>query len=287
MTIADWLAAAEAALAAADGWRQPGLIDESPRLEAQWLLRSLLGFSAAQIIARPEQVLSASQLAAVNAGLTRRCDGEPLAYVTGQAEFWSLPLRVTPATLIPRADTETLVEVVLTLFAKDERVLQVVDLGCGSGAIALALKHERRHWQLTAVDTSIEALNVAAENAANLKLPLRCMHSDWFSALGNQRFDVIVSNPPYLAVDDVHLATLSYEPRSALVADEDGLADYRRIVSLAPQYLNANGWLLFEHGVDQANAVRELCQQAGLINVQSWLDLAGQWRVSGGQQGVN
>lgn len=287
MTIADWLAAAEAALAAAEGWRQPGLIDENPRREAQWLLRSLVGLSAAQILSRPEQLLSASQLAGLNAGLLRRCNGEPLAYVTGQAEFWSLPLRVTPATLIPRADTETLVEVVLTLFAKDERVLQAVDLGCGSGAIALALKHERRHWQLTAVDASAEALSIAAENAANLKLPLRCIQSDWFSALGNQRFDVIVSNPPYLAADDVHLSTLSFEPRTALVAKANGLADYQRIVSQAPQFLNEKGWLLFEHGANQADAVRELCQQAGLINVQSWPDLAGQWRVSGGQQGVN
>lgn len=287
MMIEGWLDAAEAALAAADGWRQPGLIDESPRREAQWLLRSLVGLSAAQILSRPEQLLSTSQLAALNAGLVRRCNGEPLAYVTGQAEFWSLPLRVTPATLIPRADTETLVEVVLTLFAKDERVLQAVDLGCGSGAIALALKHERRHWQLTAVDASAEALSIASENAANLKLPLRCIQSDWFSALGNQRFDVIVSNPPYLAADDVHLSTLSFEPRTALVAKANGLADYQRIVSQAPQYLNEKGWLLFEHGANQADAVRELCQQAGLINVQSWPDLAGQWRVSGGQQGVN
>lgn len=287
MTIADWLAAAEAALAAAEGWRQPGLIDENPRREAQWLLRSLVGLSAAQILSRPEQLLSTSQLAVLNTGLVRRCNGEPLAYVTGQAEFWSLPLRVTPATLIPRADTETLVEVVLTLFANDERVLQAVDLGCGSGAIALALKHERRHWQLTAVDASAEALSIAAENAANLKLPLRCVQSDWFSALANQRFDVIVSNPPYLAADDVHLPTLRFEPHTALVAEANGLADYQRIVSQAPQYLNEKGWLLFEHGANQADAVRELCQQAGLINVQSWPDLAGQWRVSGGQQGVN
>lgn len=287
MMIADWLAAAEAALAAADGWRQPGLIDESPRREAQWLLRSLLGLSAAQILSRPEQLLLTNQLAVLNAGLVRRCHGEPLAYVTGQAEFWSLPLRVTPATLIPRADTETLVEVVLTLFANDGRVLQVVDLGCGSGAIALALKHERQHWQLTAVDASAEALSIAAENATNLKLPLRCVHSDWFSALANQRFDVIVSNPPYLAADDAHLPTLRFEPHTALVAEANGLADYQRIVSQAPQYLNEKGWLLFEHGANQADAVRELCQQAGLINVQSWPDLAGQWRVSGGQQGVN
>ena len=175
----------------------------------------------------------------------------------------------------------------LTLFANDERVLQAVDLGCGSGAIALALKHERRHWQLTAVDASAEALSIAAENAANLKLPLRCVQSDWFSALADQRFDVIVSNPPYLAADDVHLPTLRFEPHTALVAEANGLADYQRIVSQAPQYLNEKGWLLFEHGANQADAVRELCLQAGLINVQSWPDLAGQWRVSGGQQGVN
>ncbi|MDP1541396.1 MAG: peptide chain release factor N(5)-glutamine methyltransferase [Moraxellaceae bacterium] len=286
MTITDWLAAAEAALAASNAWRQPGLTDESPRREAQWLLRSLLGLTSAQILSRSEQVLSGSQLTELNAGLKRRCDGEPLAYIVGQAEFWSLPLRVTPATLIPRADTETLVEVALALFPDRERELQVVDLGCGSGAIALALKHERPHWQVTAVDACADALGVAIDNAQQLKLPLRCLQSNWLSALANERFDLIVSNPPYLAADDMHLPTLSYEPRTALVADMNGLGDYRRIISQAQAHLNEQGWLLLEHGAEQADAVRSLCQQAGLSNVQSWSDLSGQWRVSGGQHGV-
>jgi release factor glutamine methyltransferase len=286
MTIADWLAAAEAALAAADGWRQPGLIDESPRREAQWLLRSLLGLTSAQILSRADQALSASQLAELTDGLKRRCDGEPLAYIVGHAEFWSLPLRVTPATLIPRADTETLVEVALALFPDREGELQVVDLGCGSGAIALALKHERPHWLVTAVDASAEALIVAAENAQHLKLPLRCLQSNWLSAFGHERFDLIVSNPPYLAADDMHLPTLKYEPPTALVADKNGLGDYQRIISQARAHLNEQGWLLFEHGAEQADAVLALCQQAGLCNVQSWPDLSGQWRVSGGQHGV-
>ncbi len=286
MMLADWLLTAEAALGVASAWRQPGLNDESPRREAEWLLRAVLGLSSAQILARPERQLSDRQLSRLADCLQRRCAGEPLAYLVEQAEFWSLPLRVTPATLIPRADTETLVEVVLALHPDSQQIRRVVDLGCGSGAIALALKSERPQWQVTGVDMSSQALAVAQENGQRLALPVCWLQSDWLAALSDETFDLMVSNPPYLPADDLHLPTLGYEPRTALVADSNGLADFQRIIEQAAGHLSEGGWLLFEHGAAQADVVRALCQQAGFINVQSWPDLSGQWRVSGGQRGV-
>lgn len=281
MTRAQWVALATARLASAPDWRQRD-VDDDPRAEAVWLLCAGLGVSRAQWLTWPEAVLTADEAARLDDWLAQRARGRPLARLTGEAEFWSLLLRVSAATLLPRADTETLVAAALRQVPADMAPCRVVDLGTGSGAVALALKAERPQWQLTGVDVCPEALAVAADNGRRLGLPVRWQRSDWLAALAAERFELIVSNPPYLAPDDPHLPALWHEPRQALVADEQGLADYRRIVAQAWPRLVPGGWLLFEHGASQAAAVRALLQQAGFGSVRSWRDLAGQERVSGG-----
>jgi release factor glutamine methyltransferase len=215
--------------------------------------------------------------------LAQRSQGAPVAYLLGTRDFWSLSLQVNPATLIPRADTELLVELCLTLDLGGRA--QVLDLGTGCGAIALALAKERPHWRVTAVEQSADALQVAIDNGRQLGLEqLEWLHGSWFAELPARRFDLIVSNPPYIADGDVHLAIgdLRYEPRSALVSGVDGLHDIRVIVTQAPDYLQAQGQLLLEHGFEQGEAVRELLVAAGFVGVASYRDLAGHERVSGG-----
>ncbi len=253
------------------------------RIEVQMLLQQALGVSRAYLMAHPEQVLDEAQQANYRALLQRRLAGEPLAYILGEREFFGLNFRVTPATLIPRPDTELLVELALQRLLQNARVL---DLGTGSGAIALSIAHSRPDAEVTAVDASPEALEVARDNARRLKLTnVRLLHSDWFSALGDERFDLVVSNPPYIADADAHLARgdLRFEPRSALASGCDGLDDIRRIMADAKSHLNAGGWLLFEHGYDQAARVRELLAASGYTEVFSARDLAGIERVSGGR----
>jgi len=282
VTIAQWLQAAEAQLAAQPRWRIPGVDEQSPRREAQWLLAAVLAQSLAWLLTWPERELSHEQQHRADAWLARRLLGEPLALLRGEQEFWSLNLRVTADTLVPRADTERLVEVALSCLPADATP-RVLDLGTGSGAIALALARALPLAQITAVDRSRPALAVAQGNGERLGLPVHWLHSDWFSALAGEQFQVIVSNPPYLADDDPHLAHVSHEPLSALVAAEQGMADLLHLVREAPRYLRDNGWLLLEHGATQAEAVREALFRCGFAAVQTWQDLSGLDRVSGGQ----
>ncbi len=256
----------------------------TPRLDAELLLAQALGKSRGYLHTWPERELEASQLECYQAALARRRTGEPVAYILGRQGFWSLDLDVASHTLIPRPDTELLVETALALLPAAP--LQVLDLGTGTGAIALALACERPAWQVTGVDRVPEAVALAKGNGIRLQLAnARFAESCWFSALAGQRFQLIVSNPPYIAVADPHLSQgdVRFEPSSALVAGIDGLDDIRLIIEQAPEHLLAGGWLLLEHGFDQAEAVRELLVQRGFATVESRRDLGGHQRISLGQ----
>jgi release factor glutamine methyltransferase len=211
----------------------------------------------------------------------RRTGGEPLGYITGQQAFYGLELAVDARVLVPRPDTETLVDWTLAALA-DTPQARILDLGTGSGAIALALKHTRPDWQVHAVDASTEALAVAQANAQRLGLVVAFSQGSWLTQVQG-RFHAIVSNPPYIAAQDPHLAALTHEPLAALASGAQGLDDLRSIVLQAPVHLHSGGWLLLEHGYDQATAVRALLTAAGLAQVQSRRDLAGIERCSGGQ----
>lgn len=256
----------------------------SPRLDAEWLLAAALGKPASYLRTWPEREVPAEVAARFAADLARRRAGEPVAYILGRQGFWSLDLEVAPATLIPRPDTELLVETALALLpARDAAVL---DLGTGTGAIALALAAERPAWRLTGVDRVAEAVELAERNRRRLGLGNAAfLQSDWFSALDGRRFELIASNPPYIAADDPHLVLgdLRFEPASALVAGADGLDDIRRIVAAAPDHLAAGGWLLLEHGFEQAAAVRALLAAGGFVEVHSRRDLGGHERISLGR----
>jgi len=258
------------------------LSSQDARSETQTLLQHALNVNRAYLLAHPEQELDAAQTAAYRALLQRRLAGEPIAYILGEREFFGLKFKVSLATLIPRPETELLVYLALRHLPQGGRVL---DLGSGSGAIALSIVHARPDAEVTVVDASIEALAVARENARRLNIVnTRFVQSDWFARLAGERFDLIVSNPPYIADGDAHLAQgdLRYEPRSALASGADGLDDLRRIIGGANAHLTTGGWLLLEHGYDQAAAVRDLLLSAGLDGVFSAKDLAGIERVSGG-----
>jgi len=258
------------------------LSSQDARSETQTLLQHALNVNRAYLLAHPEQELDAAQTAAYRALLQRRLAGEPIAYILGEREFFGLKFKVSLATLIPRPETELLVYLALRHLPQGGRVL---DLGSGSGAIALSIVHARPDAEVTVVDASIEALAVARENARRLNIVnTRFVQSDWFARLAGERFDLIVANPPYIADGDAHLAQgdLRYEPRSALASGADGLDDLRRIIGGANAHLTTGGWLLLEHGYDQAAAVRDLLLSAGLDGVFSATDLAGIERVSGG-----
>lgn len=256
-----------------------------PRLEAQVLLLHALGrapHDRAWLLAHGDDALDAAVQATFATNTQRRLNTEPVAYITGEKEFFGLTLHVDHRVLDPRADTETLVEWALSCLA-DTPSPEVVDLGTGSGAIALALKHSRPDAQVCAVDASADALAVASANAKRLALPVDFHHGSWLAPLNGRTFDAIVSNPPYVASDDAHLAALKHEPLSALASGVDGLDDIRTIVRQAAQHLKPNGWLLLEHGYDQAHAVQTLLGNQGFVNVQSRPDLAGILRCTGGQ----
>lgn len=256
----------------------------TPRLDAELLLADALGKPRSYLRTWPERELEAAQLALFQAHLQRRRQGEPVAYILGHQGFWSLDLEVAPHTLIPRPDTELLVETALALLPATPQ--QVLDLGTGSGAIALALASERPAWQVTGVDRIEQAVALAERNRQRLQLGnARFLHSHWFSALAGQRYGLILSNPPYIRTDDQHLGQgdVRFEPSSALVAGRDGLDDIRVIVQAAPAHLLPGGWLLLEHGFDQAEAVRACLAAAGFAEVHSRRDLGGHERISLGR----
>ncbi|SMC27109.1 release factor glutamine methyltransferase [Andreprevotia lacus DSM 23236] len=252
------------------------------RIDAQVLFSHVSGRNRAWLIAHGQDEADAAIAAAFDTLAARRRAGEPVAYLVGQREFFGRDFKVSPAVLIPRPDTELLVELAL---ARAGQGAQLVDLGTGSGCIPVTIKLERPDLQVSAVDISPTALVVATANAAVLGAEVRFRQSDWFAALAGQRFDVIVSNPPYIEQHDAHLAQgdLRFEPRNALTDEGDGLVHIRSIVAGAPAYLLPQGWLLFEHGYDQGEASRALLAAAGFAQVQTWADLAGLDRVSGGQ----
>ncbi|HHQ4762598.1 peptide chain release factor N(5)-glutamine methyltransferase [Aeromonas veronii] len=259
---------------------------ESPRADADVLLCHLLDCRRSYLMTWPERELDAAQQATLQRWLARRLNGEPIAHLVGEREFWSLPLKVSPATLIPRPDTEVLVEQALTRIPQGP--CAVLDLGTGTGAIALALKSERPEVDVWAVDRMADAAALARENSAALGLPIEVRDGSWFEPLGEPdrdntpRFAVIVSNPPYIDGADPHLeqGDVRFEPRSALVADDAGLADIRHIVDHAPAYLLPDGWLLLEHGWDQGEAVRQLLRDGGYREVATVRDYGDNDRVT-------
>lgn len=256
----------------------------SGRIEVQCLLQAALQVNRAWLLTHSEQILNLEQQAHYAALFERRLNGEPVAYILGEREFYGLNFKVTPATLIPRPDTELLVDLALQRIPQKDRC-RVLDLGTGSGAIALSIAHARPDAEVVAVDASTAALEVAQLNAQRLGLNnVRLLLSNWFTALNGECFDIIVSNPPYIAADDVHLSQgdVRFEPHNALASGAGGLEDIRLITEQARQHLNVNGWLLLEHGYDQAAQVRARLQQLGFTSVFSARDLAGIERVSGG-----
>jgi release factor glutamine methyltransferase len=247
------------------------------------LLAYVLDVPRARLSSHPELAVDAAAAEHYRRLLLRRAGGEPVAYLTGRREFWSLELTVTPAVLVPRPETELLVERALAL--APSAAARVADLGTGSGAVALALASERPAWQVIATDVSVEALAVARANAAALGLQRIDFRSgDWYAALPGESLDLIASNPPYVAADDAALLTLQHEPRRALTPGGDALASLRTLVRGAPQHLRPGGWLLLEHGLVQAAAVRAELVLAGFRHVRSHRDLAGHERITEGQR---
>jgi release factor glutamine methyltransferase len=254
------------------------------RLDAQLLLLQSLGRpqgDRAWLISHDGDALAPPTLSTFEQLCRRRMAGEPVAYLVGHKEFFGLDLLVDARVLVPRPDTEVLVEWALAVLS-DRSAPKVIDLGSGSGAIALAIKHVRPDAGVTAVDASEDALQVTRANAARLGIGIDCARGHWLGTV-SQRFDLIVSNPPYVAQDDPHLEALGHEPRMALASGRDGLDDIRQIVAQAPSHLEPGGWLLLEHGWDQAAAVRALLDEAGFAQVSSRRDLAGIERCSGGR----
>jgi release factor glutamine methyltransferase len=250
------------------------------RLDAQLLLAHLLGRPREWLLAHDDERLSADQAATVASMLTRRAAGEPLAYLVSEREFCGLALCVTPAVLIPRPETEGLVDWALALLAAAPSAT-LVELGTGSGAIALALKHAWPAATVSASDVSAPALAVAKANAARHSLAIEFALGDWWAPWAGRRFSQAVANPPYVAGDDPHLQALAHEPRSALTPEGDGLAALRRIVDGAPPHLLPGAWLLLEHGHDQAVAVQALLNQRGFGTPETRVDLAGLPRCTG------
>lgn len=264
------------------------------RLDAQLLLLHALGkhgTERAWLLAHNTDLLPDTAQQLLDAYLLRRRRGEPVAYIAGYKEFYGLDLQVDARVLVPRPDTETLVDWALEVLEVIEEIpvgtdpISVIDLGTGSGAIALALKHTRPQMQVSAVDSSADALAVAQANAQRLQLDIAFFQGCWLQGVQSvqQKFHAIVSNPPYIPAQDLHLAALTYEPWGALASGADGLDDIRTIIQQAPAHLHASGWLLLEHGYDQATAVRSLLAEADFAHVQSRRDLAGIERCSGGQ----
>ena len=258
---------------------------DSPRLEAELLLCHVLGNNRSFLYSHPEASLSGKKIAHYHRLLTRRRDGEPLAYITGVKEFWSLTFKVTKDVLIPRPETELVVELALDCYTARDAI-SVADLGTGCGAISCAIAHERPSWRIIATDRSEPALVLARYNAKTLDLQnIEFRHGHWLSPLKGRHFEIIVSNPPYVRENDPHLqqSELSHEPRNALVSRDDGLADIEQIVANAPYCLTDKGMLILEHGYNQGAKVRQILIERGFNDVQSRFDLAGVERATVGQ----
>jgi release factor glutamine methyltransferase len=271
------------------GQQQLAGSSESPRLDAEVLLGHILQVSRAHLYANPEREIAAVQVTEFEQLISDRHAGHPVAHLTGEREFWSLPFHVTPDVLSPRPETELLVEQALRHLPTDQP-RELLDLACGSGAIAVALATERPRCNVTATDNSSAALEIARENAAaNDCARIKFLHGIWFAPIGNQRFDVIVSNPPYVATGQPELTDpeLAYEPPQALYSGIDGLDDIRLIIQAAPNYLVPGGQLLLEHGFDQAGTVTDLMLKAGFTEICTHQDLAGIPRVTQGCLGDN
>ncbi|MTB46559.1 peptide chain release factor N(5)-glutamine methyltransferase [Providencia sp. wls1950] len=274
MRYSEWLQQAVVRLSASD----------SAKRDAQILLQHTTGRSRTYILAFDETELTPHEQQQLEALLARREQGEPIAYIVGEREFWSLPLYVSPATLIPRPDTECLVEQALARLPQDE--CRILDLGTGTGAIGLALASELPNSRVTGVDFNPDAVALAQRNQQRLAITnIQFSQSDWFTSLPNELFDMIVSNPPYIDESDIHLSQgdVRFEPSTALIADEDGFSDLAHIIATSKQYLKQQGWLLLEHGWQQGLTVRELFNENGYTNVETCLDYGGKERISLGQ----
>lgn len=257
---------------------------ESARIDAEWLLGFVLQKNGAWLLAHRDDELSSDSELQFLALVKRRNAGEPIAHIMGSRGFWTLDLAVTADTLIPRPETELLVEWAVSKCPRDRKT-RVLDLGTGTGAIALAVASECKNAEVIAVDTSIQALDVARENGRRNNLQVEFLQSDWFAALGNWKFDLIVSNPPYIASGDPHLSQgdLRFEPLTALASGPDGLDDIRLIVSRAPEFCLPKAWLMIEHGFDQGEVIRALFSDAGFCRVETVQDLEQRDRVTIGQ----
>lgn len=255
-------------------------VSDTAHLDAECLVTQVTGLSRAELFTHPEHTLTQEQQEALKHCVHRRLQGEPIAYITGHKEFWDLELKVTPEVLIPRPETECLVEWILEHYTAEHR-LAIADLGVGSGAIALALAHERPHWTIDATDYSKDALHIAKENAKTHHINnVHFFEGTWCEALPKQDYDIIVSNPPYIASNDPHLKKLSFEPIAALAAGKEGLDAIRILILQAKAYLNDRGILIFEHGYNQRDAVLALLNKAGYSNAKDHVDLSGQPRFS-------
>lgn len=257
---------------------------DSPGLDVEILLGHCLQQSRTYLKTWPERMVSADQQQTFMQLLQRRQQGEPIAYLIGERDFWSLRLQVSPATLIPRPETELLVEQALQQLSGQQQA-EILDLGTGTGAVALALASERPDWNILAVDIEAAAVALAERNRCMLGLNnVQLQQSNWFQSVTARRFNLIVSNPPYIDGDDPHLqqGDVRFEPLGALVAGQSGMADIEHIVKLAPAHLENQGWLMFEHGYQQADAAQQALRAAGFEQVSSACDLAGHQRVTGG-----
>jgi release factor glutamine methyltransferase len=253
---------------------------ESPRLDAELLLGKVLGLARASLLARDSESVAVDDELKFTQLIQKRAQGVPVAYLTGSREFWSLPLTVTPDVLVPRPETETLVQHALQLLPRDE-VCSVLDLGTGSGAIALSLASERPHWTITGVDLSPQALTVAKQNSRALKIPhIVWRLGSWFDAVPDKRFHLIAANPPYIAAQDPALLKLTAEPAMALTPGPTGLESLEVIIAQAPQHLLKHGWLILEHGSTQAPEVSQLLKQRGFDSIRTFPDFSGKPRIT-------
>jgi release factor glutamine methyltransferase len=250
----------------------------TPQLDAMLLIGKVLKKSKSYIFIHPEELVSSNQEKNIRALAKRRAKGEPMAYLLGEKEFWSLSLKVNKSVLIPRPESELLVEIALKELNPNAK-LKIADLGTGSGAIALALAKERPNWQIYAIEKSKAALKLARLNKKSLKIKnIRILGGDWWKSLPQQKYDAILSNPPYLAADEINLNT-KFEPRNALVSANHGIADLKKIISFAPQYLKANGLLILEHGATQKKALQICMKNNSFAKIKSFHDLNRHWRV--------